>query len=193
MIVPRQILAPLDDEPDTPRRPFDLVTSTGTRLPLPRGGEHARWRPTPVAPSADPVLSGQNFLADLAVRHTTTTPGRAGVVAVLPDDRPVSDGFLDTVLGGLGQPSMLRPATLDGLFRDTPPAAGPAAGSTLVRQLLPQPGPDLGDYPNDLRAVARRVAGLRSLLGADTPLPPLVEVVPAPGVRAATAPADRRL
>jgi hypothetical protein len=168
VVIPQEILAPIGD--GDPATTFDVINSSGGRQ---RAAAADPALAAYSAPGQDPVLAGHHLLGDLAVRALDPPPETAAAaVAVLPRDVPVSPAFLDTILAGFGDESLVRSVDLDTLFRRASPDVD-VDGAT--RELLPQPSPDLGGYPEELSLAERRTAGLRSMIGADTALPPLVE------------------
>jgi hypothetical protein len=120
----------------------------------------------------DPVLGAHQLLADLSVLFFDS-PGVAqrGVVVLPPADWPPSDAFLDVLLEGLSQATILRPAVLDELLEDVATATTPE-GEPLVRALVPVQAGSLSAIADPVRLVRLRMTGYRSML------PPEEEVYP---------------
>lgn len=117
---------------------------------------------------ADPVLTAQRTLADLALLATpageggvaTEDGGATGVVVKLPPTQPIPARYLDTLLQGLEAGGPVRPVTLDELYT---PSGTTVAGVTAT-------GQDLTAYGRNLSATRSIVDGYTSFAGSADPL-----------------------
>lgn len=120
--------------------------------------------------TADPVLSANHLLADLAVIYLDEPRAdRRAVVVMPPRDWRASRAFLDVVVVGLGQSPIVAPVTIDALFADVLPAVT-RRGAPLVRELAAlgeptRPGP--GAVAADLRAARERLTSFDSVVGSE--------------------------
>lgn len=118
----------------------------------------------------DPVLNAHRLLADLAVLFFDAPAAVRGVAVVAPETWVPDAAFLDALLTGLASPSaVVRPVTVDEVFRDVAPATG-ADGERLARELVPGPAPaSLAGYADRLRLTRLALTGYRSMIGPVNP------------------------
>ena len=112
----------------------------------------------------DPVLGAHQLLADLSVLFFDA-PGveQRGVVVLPPADWTPSDAFLDVLLEGLSQATLLQPSVLDDLLEDVANATTDD-GEALLRALAPAETGSLAASADAIRLVRLRLLGYRSML-----------------------------
>jgi hypothetical protein len=172
VVIPDAALAPLDpaEFPVTLAAPFAVETSAGDRQ---RAAVADAGLVGHLEETDDPVLDAHTLLADLAVIALDRPAEARGVVLAAPVGWGPRAAFLDTLLGALEQPGLVRSVTLDRWFAEVPDAS--VDGVPLVRALEPDPPVDLGRYPQD-RAISRlSIEGYSSLVGEDNPRVPSLE------------------
>jgi hypothetical protein len=190
VVVPETLADPIDTRrfPVTLTQPFVLVpeaSGPGTRTPVPAVPALQTDTITSLLlrSSAQPALAANRALADLALLAFDLPDVRRGAVVEVPGDAPVA-GALDRVLAGLGEaaapPAGARPlleaATIEAIFRTTPPT-GTSAGTTAERNGALQRSwnwadpSDLGDFPARLAATDYLVAAMASTVRVDGPAP----------------------
>jgi hypothetical protein len=190
VVMPEAILGPLEPElfPSALTQSFDVINSNGNRQRAMMADLGLASR---IGATGDPVLDANRLIADLALLFFANPDLDQGAVVVLPA-RSTTRGdpagptaadpvFVDTVLDALETAAIVAPETLDTLFDRTSDATveGPVSDGSpvLVRGFAPAPSLPLGRYPDQLRETQTRLAGYRSLLGGDRPLPyPLEEL-----------------
>jgi hypothetical protein len=121
VVVPESSLTPLDDDFTRGRaltQPFDLSAGADevVRATSVDPGLLAHFRNR-----GDQVLLAHRLLADLAVLFFDMPGSARGIVVRPPDGWQANEAFLDVVLGGLGDASILRPITLERYFDDVQP------------------------------------------------------------------------
>jgi Family of unknown function (DUF6049) len=169
VVLPEATLRPLDETVfnRTLTSPFTVrgETDRSQAAIAADAGLTAHFTATP-----DPVLNAHRLIADLAVLFFDAPGTLRGVAVVPPTTWAADPAFLDTVLTALAAPaSVVRPVTLDDVFRDVPPATG-ADGERLVRDLAPvAPPASLAGYADRLHLTRLALTGYRSMIGPVNP------------------------
>ncbi len=168
VVVPEEMLAPLDEAlfPVDLDRPFEVTDSEGQTLPAVMDDALLQAH---AGSTGDAALDAHHLLADLAVLYFQRPATPRGVaVSFSPEDLqdPI---FLDTVLAGLANPTIVEGSTLDELFATATPALAQGIDATdgpiLVRTTSSTPANPLGDYPQRLDEAIAQQATIRSLFG----------------------------
>lgn len=173
VVVPSDALAPLDPTvfPTTLAQPFGVQDADGE---VARAVAADAALAAHVDSTGDPVLDATHLLTDLAVLWFERPAQPRGVTVALPRVWEPSPAFLDTLLGGLQDSTLLTAVTVDELFARVPDARAGGAddvdGPLLVRALAPTPSPNLGSYPEVLPLTRLTAAGFASLVGRDNPV-----------------------
>jgi len=176
VVVPDADLAPVNDSVLTWGQPFTLALGHGQRVAAVAAdaGLAAHLQ----AASADPVLAGNQLLADLAFIYFER-PGAAvrGVVAVPPAGWTAPVRFVETVERGLAANPDVVPVTLDGLFAQVPaganaapdtrrladPGTGPSVSAPL-RQAMAESRLRLSSFDSAVRGAPLLLSNLDDLL-----------------------------
>lgn len=173
LLVPEAALAPLDQDnfTRTLTRPFLLDVPGGDPIPAVQQdtGLSGAFTRNP----ADPVLSAHQLLAELATLFTEDTSSAQGVVLAPVAGSHPNQVFLDTLLDGLQQPSILAPVTLKELF-DRVPLAGRTSttendGPRLTRTLTHTSAKSLGTFPQRLAETHGLLDDYQSMLVDPSP------------------------
>lgn len=168
LVVSEETLAPLDEGlfPIALDRPFELPTGNGRTLPAVMDDALLRAH---AGATGDPVLDGHQLLADLAVLYFQRPATPRGVAVSFDSDQLSDPAFLDTVLDGLDDPTVVAATTLDELFATATPALAEGidavGGPVLVRSSSSIPPQDLGDYPERLADAVAQQATINALVG----------------------------
>ena len=148
-------------EPLTPAQPFVLTTGTGIVAPAAAtdtGLENL------VESSGPPALRAQRVVAALAEIAYEAPSQARGVVLATPSDWSPDVATVELLLADLKDNPLVKPATLDTLFAEVPPAttdAGP-----LQRQLAPtSPPKPLPLHQSEYDNAVRRLAAYAAIVG----------------------------
>jgi hypothetical protein len=157
-------LAPVA-QPLTPAQPFMLTTSTGIAAPsiaTDSGLERL------VESAGPPALRVQRVLAGMAEIAYEAPSEPRGVVLASPNDWTPDVPTMTLLLRDLTDNPLVRPATLDTVFSEVPPAD--ANGAALQRQLAPvEPPTRLPLEASEYLQAVRELTAYAAMVGRNDP------------------------
>jgi Family of unknown function (DUF6049) len=163
-VVPDSALAPAV-EPLTPAQPFELSTHAAGNQPAAASDSGLGQLFTK---PGTPALQEQRVLAGLAEIAYEAPSQARGVVITTPDDWSPNVGTVTLLLHDLARDPLVKPATLNTLFSEVPPAED--NGGPLQRHLGPRTS--LGPLPlraSDYNEAAHDLTAYASMVGAKDP------------------------
>lgn len=184
LVVPEEQLAPLDQDryPLALDQPFAVPAEDGTTVPAVMDDQELRSH---IGSTGDPVLDAHVVLADLALLYAQRPGVSRGVAFSLPAD-DLDPRFLDTLLAGLEEPSVLAASTADELFATAEAAQAADTAEPLVRPVLAVPPPGLGNYPEQRRQADAELVPYRALVGDAPELDEMTDLLRVSGDRSLT-------
>lgn len=168
VVVPEELMPPLDEAtfPLALDRPFTVTAADGAQVRAVMDDAALRAH---AGSTGDPVLDAHHLLADLMVLYSQQPGIPRGVAVSFPPD--VDPVFVDTALGGFGEDTPLRAATVPDLLAsaDAVREGGSSArsGNPLIRPLLTTSPSDLGSYPERRARAIEELAPYRTLASAE--------------------------
>ncbi|MEA2974440.1 MAG: hypothetical protein QOG82_2898 [Actinomycetota bacterium] len=164
VVAPEAGLTPIPDQLVTLTGPFQLDGERASVHGVAADeGLSAHFADTDPQGRANPALSANHLLADLAVLYLDLPGEQRGVVALAPRDWQPDRVFLDTLRTGLAGEPVVEAIALDSLFATVPDATD--LGEPLIRRPAVDPGGSLTGLVGDIRAVRGRLDALGSVLG----------------------------
>ena len=164
VVAPEAGLTPIPDQLVTLTGPFQLDGERASVHGVAADeGLSAHFADTDPQGRANPALSANHLLADLAVLYLDLPGEQRGVVALAPRDWQPDRVFLDTLRTGLAGEPVVEAIALDSLFATVPDATD--LGEPLIRRPTVDPGGSLTGLVDDIRAVRGRLDALGSVLG----------------------------